>query len=106
MAPILWPGADKTTPGDPDDQTDIRVPLPREIRPGESLTLEAAWDAKLPTIVERTGYADDFYMVAQWFPKLSRLEPNGQWRHFPFYHLTEFYADFGTYDVTLDVPSG
>ncbi len=102
----LWPGADKTSPGDPDDQTDIRVPLPREIRPGETLTLDAAWDAKLPGIIERTGFSDDFHMVAQWFPKLAKLEHNGQWRHFPFYHLTEFYADFGTYDVTLDVPSG
>jgi hypothetical protein len=102
----LWPGADKTTPGDPDDQTDIRVPLPMEVPPGGSLTLDAEWDSKLPTVVERTGYAGDFYMVAQWFPKIARLEPNGQWRHFPFYHLTEFYADFGTYDVTVDVPSG
>jgi hypothetical protein len=102
----LWPGADKTSPGDPDDQTDIRVPLPREILPGETLTLETTFLAKLPSIVERTGFADDFYMVAQWFPKLARLESSGQWRHFPFYHLTEFYADFGTYDVTLDVPSG
>jgi hypothetical protein len=102
----LWPGADKTTPGDPDDQTDIRVPLPSEVPPGGTLTLDAEWNSKLPTVVERTGYAGDFYMVAQWFPKIARLEPNGQWRHFPFYHLTEFYADFGTYDVTLDVPSG
>jgi hypothetical protein len=102
----LWPGADKTSPGDPEDQTDIRVPLASEVPPGGALTLDVEWDAKLPTIVERTGYAGDFYMVAQWFPKIARLEANGQWRHFPFYHLTEFYADFGTYDVTLDVPSG
>jgi hypothetical protein len=101
----LWPGADKTSPGDPDDQTDIRVPLPRDVAPGETLTLDTAWEARLPTIVERTGHAGDFYMVGQWFPKIARLEPNGQWRHFPFYHLTEFYADFGNYDVTLDVPS-
>src|SRR5882672_2286548 len=27
----LWPGADKTSPADEEDQTDIRVPLPDEI---------------------------------------------------------------------------
>ena len=43
-------------------------------------------------------------MVGQWFPKIARLEPDGTWAHFPFHHLAEFYADFGTYDVTLDVP--
>ena len=102
----LWPSADHHTPNDPEDQTDIRVPLPRELAPGATLTLDVEWDAQLPNVVERTGFAGDFHMVAQWFPKLARLEPNGLWRHFPFYHLTEFYADFGTYDVTLDVPAG
>jgi hypothetical protein len=102
----LWPGADKTSPGDPEDETDIRVPLPRAVPPGESITLETAWDARLPSIVERTGHFGDFHMVAQWFPKIARLEPSGEWRHFPFYHLSEFYADFGTYDVTIDVPAG
>jgi hypothetical protein len=102
----LWPGADKTSPGDPEDETDIRVPLPREVAPGATLTLDVAWEARMPSVVERTGYWNDFYMVAQWFPKIARLEPNGTWRHFPFYHLTEFYSDFGTYDVTIDVPAG
>ena len=45
-------------------------------------------------------------MVGQWFPKIARLEPDGTWAHFPFHHLAEFYADYGTYDVTLDVPQG
>src|SRR6185295_12577784 len=85
----LWPGADKTSPGDPEDETDIRVPLPRAVEPGEAITLETAWDAHLPSVVERTGHSGDFHMVAQWFPKIARLEPTGEWRHFPFYHLTE-----------------
>jgi hypothetical protein len=89
-----------------EDQTDARVPLPRPLLPGESLTLDVAWDDKLPSVVERTGYSGSFHFVAQWFPKLARLEPDGTWAHFPFHHLAEFYADFGTYDVTLDVPDG
>jgi hypothetical protein len=87
-----------------DDETDARVPLPREVRPGETITLDVTWDDKLPSILERTGYSGSFHFVGQWFPKLARLEPNGAWAHFPFHHLAEFYADFGTYDVTLDVP--
>jgi hypothetical protein len=43
-------------------------------------------------------------MVAQWFPKIARLESDGTFAHFPFHHLAEFYADFGRYDVTVDVP--
>src|SRR5262249_37149894 len=100
----LWPSAEKTTPEDPDDQTDIRVPLPRDVAPGEKLTFDVAWDDKLPGVWQRTGYGGNCHMAARWFPRIARLEEDGRWAHFPFYHLTEFYSDFGTYDVTLDVP--
>jgi hypothetical protein len=100
----LWASAEKHTPGDPEDETDIRVPLPREVEPGASITLEVAWDAKLPSVTLRTGYEGSFHMVAQWFPKLARLEPDGRWAHFPFHRFSEFYADYGTYDVTIDAP--
>lgn len=45
-------------------------------------------------------------MIGQWFPKLARLRPDGTWSHFPFVRLSEFDADFGDYDVTMDVPAG
>jgi hypothetical protein len=104
----LLPAIERTPTGPEanDDETDARVPLPREVRPGESITLDVTWDDKLPSVVERTGYSGSFHFVGQWFPKLARLEPNGAWAHFQFHHLAEFYADFGTYDVTLDVPEG
>jgi hypothetical protein len=100
----LWSAAELRRPGD-DDETDARVPLPREVAPGETIRLEVAFDDKLPVVVERTGYRGRFHMVGQWFPKIARLEPDGRWAHFPFHHLAEFYADFGAYDVTLDVPA-
>ena len=97
----LWGGV---TYGEEDDETDVRVPLPREVAPGESLTLDVEFTASLPSVMLRTGYADRFHMVAQWFPKLARLEPDGRWAHFSLDRFSEFYADFGDYDVTIDVP--
>lgn len=99
----VWPD-DAHTPGDERDETDIRVPLPRDVAPGERITIDVAWHSKLPEVLIRTGYMDRFHMVAQWFPKIARLEPDGQWAHFPFQRYSEFYADYGTYDVTIDVP--
>ncbi|WP_394838541.1 M1 family metallopeptidase [Pendulispora rubella] len=99
----LWPQAELHRPDD-EDETDARVPLPHPVAPGEAITLEVTFDDKLPTVVERTGYYGSFHMVAQWFPKIARLEKDGRWAHFPFHHLAEFYADYGTYDVTLNVP--
>jgi hypothetical protein len=101
----LWRDAERHTPGDPNDETDIRIALPQSVAPGESLTIEMAWTAQLPNVTLRTGFAGSFHMVAQWFPKLARLEPDGTWSHFPFQRLSEFYADFGDYDVRLDTPA-
>ena len=100
----LWPSAARHSEGDPDDQTDIRVPLPEPVAPGRTLTLEIEFSSKLPPVLERTGYSGSFHFVAQWFPKLARREPDGTWAHFPFHPQAEFYADYGRYDVTLDVP--
>lgn len=100
----LWKNAERHSPGDPEDSTDIRVPLPTPVAPGETLELEVEFTAQLPSIVERTGFAESFHMVAQWFPKLARREPDGTWAHFAFHPHAEFYADFGDYDVTLEVP--
>jgi hypothetical protein len=100
----LWKGHTNGSPNEPDDETDVRLPLPRALEPGESVTLELEFSAKLPAVVLRTGYVDDFHFAGQWFPKLAKLEPDGTFAHFPFHAQAEFYADFGDYDVTLDVP--
>ncbi len=89
---------------DDEDETDARIALPRPVHAGETIQLDVVWDDKLPTVVERTGYDGSFHMIAQWFPKIAKLERDGHFAHFPFHHLGEFYADYGRYDVTLDVP--
>jgi len=82
------------------------VPLDRPLEPGKSLTLDVEFEVQLPWIVERTGYVSDYHFVAQWFPKLARLMPDGSFAHFAFHPQSEFAANFGSYDVTLDVPAG
>ena len=91
---------------EPHDRTDVEIPLARPIAPGETATFEVAFDSKLPEIVLRTGYAGSFHMVGQWFPKFAKLEASGEFAHFSFERYSEFYADFGDYDVTITVPEG
>lgn len=102
----LWASHQRHSPSDSDDETDIEVPLPRPVAPGESLTLDMRFESQLPELMERTGYSGSFHFVAQWFPKIARLEDSGEFAHFSFHPQAEFYADFGRYDVTLDVPLG
>ena len=91
--------------GNPDDRTVMRVPLPRPVRPGESIGVEIAWTSKVPRTFARTGVVDNFYFVAQWFPKIGVLEPTG-WNTHQFHAGTEFFSDYGVYDVRITVPRG
>lgn len=87
-----------------DDETDVRIPLPTPLAAGASMTFEVEFHDQLPEVSERTGYHESFHFAGQWFPKLARLENGGKWASFPFHHLAEFYADYGAFDVTIDVP--
>jgi hypothetical protein len=79
------------------------VPLTRPVNPGESIDIDLAWKARVPRTFARTGHVGDYYFIAQWFPKIGVLEDTG-WNAHQFHLTTEFFADFGVYDVTLDVP--
>lgn len=94
------------SPEDPFDRTDIRVELPTPLERGEALELEIEFNAKLPNFVERTGYEGDFFFVAQWYPKLARLDRSGVWEHFTYHPLAEFSANFGKYSATISAPTG
>lgn len=89
----------------PDDFTQLKVPLQSAIAPGQSAIIEIEFDAELPPIFARAGYDADFYVVAQWFPKLAKLEPDGRFATFPYHGLGEFYADFADYDLRLRTPA-
>ncbi len=95
--------ADPAVPG---DTSQLHVTLPRSVAPGESITLAVRFTATLPETVARTGYNGSYHLVAQWFPKVAVLERDGTWAHFPFHAHSEFYADFGRYDVRLRYPRG
>jgi hypothetical protein len=88
-----------------DDATQMRVPLPAPLQPGATLLLSVDFRVRLPSLLARMGRAGEFFMIAQWFPKLARLEPDGRWASFPYHGLGEFYADFADYDLTVEVPA-
>ncbi|WP_461053133.1 M1 family metallopeptidase [Spirosoma arcticum] len=96
---------------DKNDHTVIRVPLSKPVRPGETIVLDIAFQAKLPKIFARTGFSRDYFLVGQWFPKIGVYEPagtryatQGQWNCHQFHADSEFYADYGTYDVNITAP--
>ncbi len=93
-------------PVDP-DATLIRVALPEPVAPGEEVTVRMDFAAQMPKVIARTGWADEgrFVMAGQWFPKFGVWE-EGLWDAYPFHANSEFYADFGAYEVALTLPEG
>jgi aminopeptidase N len=85
------------------DRTVMSVALPWQVQPNEAVTIDAEWNAKVPRTFARTGYIADYYLVGHWFPKLGVLEDAG-WNTHQFHSATEFYADYGVYDVRITVP--
>ena len=99
--------------GPASDRTVVRMDLPQPVAPGASTTLDIGFFDQLPRVVARAGYFGSFHLVAQWFPKIGVLELPGErgatavrWNVHEYHAQSEFYADFGAYDVTLTVPKG
>ncbi|HMJ54336.1 MAG TPA: M1 family metallopeptidase [Polyangiaceae bacterium] len=95
------------------DRTVVRLDLPTPVPAGGSVTLDIAFHDQLPRVIARTGYFGSFHMVAQWFPKIGVLELPGErgataprWNVHEFHMHSEFYADWGEYDVRMTVPKG
>ncbi len=90
--------------GNREDRTVLAVPLPAAVAPGAAVRLAIAWHAKVPRTFARTGHRGDFYLIAQWFPKLGVFEGARGWNCHQFHANTEFFSDYGVYDVSLTLP--
>jgi hypothetical protein len=54
--------------------------------------------------MSRSGHADQFYAVAQWFPKVAVYDAEG-WHEMPYLSAGEYYSNFGRYDVKITLPA-
>ena len=92
--------------GNADDRTVMEVRTEKAIAPGERGRFRIEWDALVPHgSIGRAGWVHDYHFVAQWFPKIGVFW-KGAWNCHPFYPWTEFFSDFGVYDVRLTLPKG
>jgi hypothetical protein len=90
--------------GNPWDRTVVVAELPRAVEPGETVRVAVTWNARIPAFFARTGHRGDFFFFAHWFPKLGVFGPEG-WNSHQFHVATEFFSDYGIYDVTMTVPA-
>ena len=86
------------------DSTIVRFELPRALLPGESARVEMEWDARPSTTPRRQGRQGRRFDFAQWYPKVVVYDRYG-WEERPLYPAGEFYGEFGSFVVDLDVPA-
>ena len=96
------------------DQTSAMITLPTPVPAHDSVTLVANWHFTVPKVPEgergmRMGaWGDSLYQVGQWYPRVAVFDDlrEGGWDTDPYLGGSEFYNNFGHFDVTLDLPAG
>ena len=89
-----------------EDGTVLRVVPERAVPAETTVKITLSFVTRLPAVRARSGYAGSFHMVSQWFPKIGVRDRDGTWHCHPYHLASEFYADFGVYRVTVEVPRG
>ena len=86
-----------------DDRTVVQVHLLKPIPADGYVQFKIKFHDQFPETLERTGWNRDFILGGQWFPKIG-VWWHDAWNCHQFHAYTEFFADFGVYDVKLTVP--
>lgn len=91
--------------------TIARVMLPKAIPAKGRATLEVEWNHKLPggpgaghRMTQRWG--DTLFQPTQWYPRVAVYDDLRGWDAELYLGPSEFYNNFGRFDVTIDVPAG
>jgi hypothetical protein len=92
--------------GNLEDRTVMEVKTPAPVAPEAVARFEIEWTSRIPHgIVGRAGWVHDYNFIAQWFPKIG-VWWKGAWNCHQFHATSEFFADYGVYDVRLTLPAG
>ena len=84
------------------DSTVVGLPLARPLAPGASVVVDMDWTARPSTLPRRQGRKGRHFDFAQWYPRIAVYDRTG-WAVQPLMPQGEFYGEFASYDVTLDV---
>jgi len=84
----------------------FRVSLIEPLKPGDNISLSMDFESYIPglSIAYRSSYGRGQLKVAHWYPQVCVYDPVMGWVDNQYMGTGEEYGEFGTYDVTLDLP--
>ncbi|HXD91892.1 MAG TPA: M1 family peptidase, partial [Bacteroidia bacterium] len=81
-----------------------KVFLKQALAPGEKTTITTPFKVKIPSAtISRLGHDNQAYYITQWYPKPAVYDASG-WNQMPYLDQGEFYAEFGSFDVSITLP--
>jgi hypothetical protein len=94
-------------------ETVARISLSSPVAPRSRATLEIDWNFRVPGGAQG-GYrhrmamrwADTLYQPTQWYPRVAAYDDLRGWNSELYLGPSEFYNNFGRFDVRIDVPAG
>jgi len=86
------------------DETIMSVILDKPLSSGDSVVLKIESVLKIPKIFSRLGYKGKHFEIVQWYPKPCVFDKNG-WHRQGYHAIGEFYGEFGSFDVTIELPA-
>lgn len=83
--------------------------LPRSLGPGASLNLKVKWEFKIPSDPKATRECvctPGSFFIPYFYPEIAVYDDLHGWADVPYNGLQEFYHDFSSFDVQIQVPKG
>ncbi|MFQ6045793.1 MAG: M1 family metallopeptidase [Gemmatimonadales bacterium] len=94
-------------------QTSANITLPTPIPAKGEATIEVERSFRVPHARGMRGlrmgaWGDTLVQIAQWYPRVAVFDDlrGGGWDTEPYLGPSEFYNNFGSFDVTIEVPAG
>lgn len=91
--------------------TRMKLDLPKAMKPGgDKVTVKIEYSYIVPEYgADRTGVlknADgNIFAIAQWYPKICVFDDIQGWNTLPYLGASEFYLEYGNFDVAITAPS-
>ncbi|PZE16488.1 hypothetical protein DNU06_13155 [Putridiphycobacter roseus] len=82
----------------------VKLYLKTPLKPGETISISTPFKVKIPSgDISRLGYVGESFQITQWYPKPAVYDLEG-WHQIPYLTQGEFYAEFGSFDVSITLP--
>ncbi|MBX2934456.1 MAG: M1 family metallopeptidase [Ferruginibacter sp.] len=93
------------------NDTRMQIRLPKPVKPGgDVIRIKIDYSFELPKYgADRCGILStkngDIFAVAQWYPRMCVYDDVEGWNTLPYLGPSEFYLEYGDFDVKLTVPA-